>query len=99
MDVDETEDVDILEVQVQGQRATRIGIARASGTVYLNGDLHPLGSFSALMIAAREHVPYTSVSAIDAMYPSEWLRAQCLHDRDRLRIIGNLESLARRAPG
>lgn len=94
-DIDETEDVDVMEIQMGGQRVGLAGIARASGTVYLNGDLHPAGAFGALMCAAKQQVPYMSTSSVNALFPSDWLRAECLHDVDRLRVIGNLERFVR----
>ncbi len=95
--VDETEDVDVIEIQMGGSKVGLAGFARASGTVYLNGDIHPHGAFGALMAAAKQDVPYMYTSAVNALFPSEWLSAECLHDVDRLRVIGNLETFIRRA--
>lgn len=94
-DTDESEDVDVIEIQMAGQRVGLAGFARGSGTVYLNGDLHPQGAFAALMCAAKQLVPYMSTSSINALFPSDWLRAECLADPDRLRVISNLEGFVR----
>jgi hypothetical protein len=72
-----------------------VGVARESGTLYLRGDLHPLGSATALLTAAARHVPYIAVSAVEVLYPSDWLRGECMGDLDRMRIITNLENYAR----
>lgn len=93
---EDSEDVDVFELQMQGgMKVGLVGVAPASGTVYLGGDLHPLGAFPALMKAAKEQVPYISTSSVNALYPALWLRGECLHDADRLRVIDNLEKLAR----
>lgn len=93
--VDESEEnVDVIEIQHKGHKVGLVGVSE-SGVVYLSGDLHPLGAFPALMTAAKEHVPYISTSAINALFPADWLRAACLHDADRLRVIDNLEKFAR----
>lgn len=94
-DTEETEDAHIFEVMVQGSKATTFAIAPLSGTVYLNGDIHPLGAASALIRAASLNIPYIAPSAICALYPSEWLRAEAMGDTDRQRLITNLERLAR----
>lgn len=96
METEESEDIIILAIQGAGiQPGLHAGISE-SGDVYLPGDIHPLGSASALLTAARMHVPYVAVSAVQVLYPSDWLRAECMHDRDRLRVIGNMEELVRR---
>lgn len=94
-EVDETEDIDLMEIKIGENKVTEAGIARASGIVYLNGDIHPMGSFPCLMLAAKQHVPYVYTSAVSALFPADWLRAECLHDADRLRVISNLESFVR----
>ena len=93
--VDESEDLDLLEINVAGQPATWAGFARGSGMVYLQGDLHPLGSSLALLKAAKEHVPYVAVNAVRVLFPGEWLRAECMHDADRCRVIDNMSRFVR----
>lgn len=93
--VDESEDCDVMEIKIGENKVGLAGFARGSGTIYLGGDLHPLGSFAALMRAAQQHVPYMSTSAVNALFPSDWLRAECMADADRLRVIGNLEAFVR----
>ena len=93
--VEDSEDLDLLEVRIGEQPVSWAGITRPGGDVYLQGDLHPLGSATALIKAAKEHVPYVAVSAVRVLYPAEWLRSECLHDRDRLRVIDNLERFVR----
>lgn len=94
-EVDETEEsVDVIEIQYGGHKVGLAGVSE-SGVVYLSGDLHPVGAFGALMLAAKEHVPYISTSSVNALFPSDWIRGACLHDADRLRVIGNLERYAR----
>jgi hypothetical protein len=63
--------------------------------VYVSGEIHPLGAATSLIKAAKEHVPYIAVSAVEVLYPADWLRGECLHDPDRLRIINNLERFTR----
>ena len=96
-DTDMEEDLDLVELQVAGTKAATVGIVKNTGMVYIPGDLHPLGSFAALMLAAKEHVPYVAVTAISVLFPAEWIRAACLHDQDRQRVIDNLEKHARSA--
>ena len=96
MEVEESEDIIILGIQGAGVHPGMHAGISASGDVYLPGDIHPLGSASALLTAARHHVPYVAVSAVQVLYPSDWLRSECLHDYDRLRVIGNMEELVRR---
>ena len=93
-DVEDEEELDLHEVRVSDMPMTWVGVSK-SGYVYLPGDIHPLGSATALIKAAKEHVPYVAVSAVRVLYPADWLRGECLHDPDRLRIIGNLERIAR----
>lgn len=94
-DVDEAEDVDLMQIKIGENKVTEAGIARASGIVYLNGDIHPKGAFASLMLACKQHIPYVYTSAVSALFPSDWLRAECLHDADRLRVISNLENFIR----
>ena len=94
-DTDETEDLDLMEVRAGDKPVGWAGITRPDGRVYLGGDIHPLGSALAMLKAAKEHVPYVAVSAVRVMFPAEWLRAECMHDADRLRIIDNLSSWVR----
>lgn len=89
------EDVDLFTVNAGSAVAMTVGVARDSGTVYVRGDLHPLGSATALLTAAAQHVPYIAVSAVEVLYPSEWLRAECMGDLDRMRVITNIENFAR----
>lgn len=93
-DVDEMEDLDLMEIRSSDQKVGLAGVSE-SGGVYLAGDLHPLGSASALLAAAHAHVPYVSVSAVCVLYPAEWLRGECLGNADRLRIIDNLVAFVR----
>lgn len=93
-DVEEFEDLNLIEIRVGENKVSHAGIS-ASGDVYLQGDIHPLGSATALLTAAKHHIPYVSVSAVEVLYPADWLKAECLHDLDRLRVITNLEKVAR----
>lgn len=95
MDTEEIEDLNIVEIQ-GGPGPVYAGVTNG-GEVYLQGDIHPLGSASALIAAAAQHVPYVAISAVRVLFPADWLRAECLHDMDRLRIIGNAEAIVRRA--
>lgn len=94
-ETEDSEDLDLIELQVGGQKAATVGIVRGTGMVYIPGDLHPMGSFAALMLAAKEFVPYVAVSAVSVLFPAEWVRGACLHDVDRQRVIDNLERHAR----
>lgn len=94
-DVDEAEDLDLMEVKMGENHVGWAGITRPGGEVYLQGDLHALGSATALIKAAKEHIPYVAVSSVRVLFPAEWLRAECLHDADRLRIIDNLVRFVR----
>jgi hypothetical protein len=89
-----TEDVELTEVKVGDFPAMTIGVS-ASGQVYIRGDLHPLGSATALLTAAAQHVGYIALSAVEVLYPADWLRGECMHDRDRVRVIDNIVNLAR----
>lgn len=95
MDIEDAEDLQIVEIQ-GGPAPVYAGVTE-SGDVYLRGDLHPLGSASALLAAAAQHVPYVAITAIQVLFPADWLRGECLHDMDRLRIIDNMERLVRGA--
>lgn len=95
MEAEETEDLTIIEIN-GGPVPVYAGVT-SSGEVYLRGDLHPLGSASALIAAAAQHVPYVAITAVHVLFPADWLRGECLHDVDRLRIIGNMEQMVRRA--
>lgn len=90
----DSENVVLIEVQAQGVKVCDAGVSD-SGVVFLPGDLHPLGSFAALMQAAKANVPFISNSAVSTLYPADWLRGECLQNTDRLRIIGNMEALVR----
>lgn len=91
----EEEDVTLTEISIGQSPAMTVGVGDKSGDIYVRGDLHPLGSASALLTAAALHIPYISLSAVEVLYPLDWLRAECAHDRDRLRVLTNLESLVR----
>lgn len=93
--VEEAEEIDLMELQVAGQRVCWVGVTRPSGEVYIPGDVHPLGSYKAMQLARVMKVPYVPVSAVYVLFPAEWLRAECLHDPDRLRIIANMVADAR----
>lgn len=96
MEIDDgMEEVDVVNVMIGENKVGTAGICRESGTVYLGGDLHPLGSFAAIMKAYKEDIPYISTGAVNAMFPSDWLRGECLADPERLRVIGNLEKFLR----
>jgi len=94
-DVEAFDDLDLMQIHVAGQPATWAGITRPNGDVYLQGDVHPLGSATALIKAAKEHVPYVPVSAVQVLFPADWLAGECLHDEDRLRVIRNLCAFVR----
>ena len=93
-DTEYDEDVSLMEIQVKGQKVATAGVSQ-SGQVFLRGDIHPLGSASALVTAAVHQIPYIEVSAVEVLYPADWLRSECLHDADRLRIINNAEAFVR----
>lgn len=90
------EDLHLLELQAPGAVPVPAGVS-ASGMVYLRGDLHPLGSATALIKAARDHVPYAALGAVNVLFPVDWLRSECLHDADRLRVIAAMERVVRGA--
>ena len=93
--VDDSDDLDLMEIRIGENIVAWAGITQPDGLVYLEGNTHPLGAATALIKAAKEHVPYVAVSAVRVLFPAEWLRAECLHDRDRLRVIDNLERFVR----
>lgn len=93
--VDEAEDLDLMELRVAGQQIGWAGITRPGGEVYLSGDLHPYGSFKAMKLAQFAKVPYVAVSAVRVLFPADWLRAECLGDADRLRVIDNAAAFVR----
>lgn len=94
-DVEDAEEVDLMEVRAGEQVVGWVGVSRPEGHVYLGGDLHPYGSASAMLVAKLQNVPYIAVSAVRVLFPAEWLRAECLADADRVRVIDNLVSWAR----
>lgn len=98
MDVELTEDLLLIEVMAGGVKAQSAGVT-ADGHVFLAGDIHPLGSFSAMMRASQQDVPYVAVSAVEVLFPADWLAGECLADLDRLRIIANAEAFARQQVG
>lgn len=91
---DDDEDVSLIEIQVKGQKVATAGVS-ASGTVFLNGEIHPMGSASALVTAAVHQVPYIEVSAVEVLYPADWLRSECMAHPDIRRIIDNAEAFVR----
>lgn len=88
MEIEESESLQLFEVRVGGVKVQSAGVSD-SGVVYINGDIHPSGSLLAMAAAQRADVPFVSVSAVEVLFPAEWLRGECLHDPDRLRIIDN----------
>lgn len=93
-ETDDDEDVSLIEIQVKGQKVATAGVSE-SGVVYLRGDVHPLGSMYALPTAAMQQVPYIEVSAVEVLFPADWLRAECMGNMDRIRIINNAEAFVR----
>lgn len=89
------EEVTLTGIQVGGGPAMTIGVGDKTGDIYCRGDLHPLGSASALLTAAAQHIPYIALSAVEVLYPLDWLKGECAHDIDRLRVLANLESFVR----
>ena len=96
MEVEDSEDLDLMEIRAGDVPVGWAGITRPGGEVYLGGDLHPLGSYKALQLASVLHVPYVAVTAVRVLFPAEWLRGECLHDADRLRVIDNMCAVVRR---
>lgn len=96
--VEETEGVEIHELKLAatGEKVGAVGITD-DGHVYLNGDFHPQGSFTALLNARLANVPYVPLSAVYVLFPAEWLIAECLHDADRIRAIHEAVRVARGA--
>lgn len=93
-ETDDDEDVSLIEIQINGQKVASAGVS-TSGQVFLRGDIHPLGSSTALMTAAVQQVPYIEVSAVEVLYPADWLRAECLAHPDLIRIINNADAFVR----
>lgn len=89
-DFDYEEEVEISELRFANFPPFHIGFAPASRTMYLEGNIHPLGAFSAIMAAAKQNVPYISLGALSALFPELWLRAECMHDPTRLALIDNI---------
>ncbi|MCA0214528.1 MAG: hypothetical protein LCH79_15290 [Proteobacteria bacterium] len=94
-DTELEEDVTLTGIQVSGGPSMTVGVGDRSGDIYVRGDLHPLGSASALLTAAAQHIPYVALSAVEVLYPLDWLKGECAHDIDRLRVLANLESFVR----
>jgi len=93
-ETDDDEDVGLIEIQVNGQKVASAGVS-TSGQVFLRGDIHPCGSASALVTAAVHQVPYIEVSAVEVLFPADWLRSECMGNMDRIRIINNAEAFVR----
>lgn len=97
MEVEDSEDLFLIGVHVAGYGEAQTAGISASGDVFLRGDIHPLGSYKALALAQVMHIPYVAVSAVEVLYPADWLRAECLADADRLRAIEEAEAFVRSA--
>lgn len=97
MEVEDSEDLHLIGVHVAGIGEVQTAGISASGDVYLRGDIHPLGSQKALALAQVMHIPYVAVSAVEVLFPADWLMAECLADADRVRIIGEAVALVRGA--
>lgn len=83
--------VDLLEIQNSGVKVCLAGRS-AAGSVYLQGDI--VGSPAAVLIkAVGEGVPYLLVGGDQILFSGNWIRSQCLHDVDRLRVIDNLSAI------
>lgn len=93
-ETDDDEDVSLIEIRVKGQKVATAGVSE-SGIVFLNGEIHPLGSATALVTAAVHQVPYIEVSAVEVLYPADWLRSECMAHPDIRRIIDNAEAFVR----
>ncbi len=93
-DLNDIEEVDLLEIQQRGIKVCMAGVS-TSGVVYLQGNLHVYGSAVALLLAAKEQVPYISTSDGNVMFPADWLRHKCQFEPDRLHVIDNLERFVR----
>lgn len=89
------EDVTLTGVQMGNQPAMTIGVGDQTGTIFVKGDIHPLGSASALLTAAAQHIPYIALSAVEVLYPLDWLKGECAHDMDRQRVLFNIEQFVR----
>lgn len=94
-DVEDSEDLILGELMAGDQPVGWYGVGATTGDVYVNGDLHPRGSANAMVEARLTDVPYVPVSAVRVLFPLDWIRAACLHDRDRLMVLANLERFAR----
>jgi hypothetical protein len=90
-DSDESEDVTLTEVLADGIPSMTVGVGDETGLIYVKGDIHPLGSASALLTAAAQHVPYIALTAVNVLFPLDWLKGECAHDADRMRVLFNLE--------
>lgn len=93
-DVDDMEGLQLTALVVDGVEVGTAGVSE-SGVVYLPGDTHCLGSATALIKAAKDHIPYVALSAVKVLFPAEWLVAEHLHDLDRLRMIDGMVKVVR----
>ena len=91
-----TEDVE--DIHMFGLR-TQLGEApvgvTTGGDVFVSADLHPLGAAKALALCDVMHIPFVSYNAVTVLVPADWIKAECLHDSDRQRILDNIERMVR----
>lgn len=52
-EVDDTEDLDLVAIKVGDQQVATVGVVKNTGMVYIPGDVHPLGSYTALFRPLR----------------------------------------------
>jgi hypothetical protein len=82
--------VDLMEIKAGDNVVSWVGIAQPDDDVFLQSDIHCLGSAVALIRAAKAGVPYVHVDTDRVLVPAAWLRAESRSDADRVRVIDNL---------
>ena len=93
--VEDAEDLDLRAYVVDGKEIGWYGVGAETGLIYVGGDAHPRGSANAMVEAVMADVPYVPVSAVQVLFPLEWIRGECLADPDRLRMLNGMERYAR----
>jgi hypothetical protein len=84
------EEINLIQILVDGAPVGMAGVGAHAGEIYLQGDLHAEGEWLALISAAKQCVQFVPIPGGQVLFPADWLRSACQHDADRLRVIDNL---------
>lgn len=91
--IEEVADVDLFELDGP-TGPIPYGIDKR-GTIFLSSDLHPGGANEAMARAAEQGIPWVMQSAVQVLFPAEWLAAEALGEPVRSSIIPSLVAVIR----